>query len=136
MKVLFLDIDGVCNCAKTFARNNEIFGIDPYMALLVDRIKEATGCEIVLSSSWRHSGEGVDQVESKVGKLYGMTARSGGGMRGSEVRLWLEEHPEVTRHAILDDNSDFFPDQPLFLTTWEEGLTDEIAQAVIKHLNQ
>ena len=56
-------------------------------------------------------------------------------MRGDEINAWLSEHPEVTKYAILDDESDFYDDQPLFQTTFETGLTDEIAQKVIDHLN-
>lgn len=75
--------------------------------------------------------------------------------RGKEIQQWLKENPrplchmptscpfparamcqghEVERYAILDDDSDFLPDQPLFKTSWKTGLTKEIAEAVIRHL--
>ena len=42
----------------------------------------------------------------------------------------------MTRYAILDDGTDFRPGQPLFKTTWDTGLTDEIAAEVTGWLNQ
>lgn len=135
MKILFLDIDGVCNCAKTSQIGNEMFGIDPYLAFLVGKIIIETDCEVVLSSSWRHSVDGVAHVERRVHPIFDKTPRSNDGFRGKEVRAWLKEHPEVTRYAILDDSSDFYKYQKLFQTTWETGLTPEIADKVIKWLN-
>lgn len=57
-------------------------------------------------------------------------------LRGDEINAWLKDHPEVTKYAILDDDCDFYDDQPLFQTTFQYGLTDEIAEAVIKHLGK
>lgn len=135
MKALFLDIDGVCNSEKHFQGSNEVFGIDPYMAFLVGKIVIDTDCVVVLSSSWRHSEEGVKHVEKRVCKLYGQTPRSKHGFRGDEIKAYLAEHPEITRYAILDDDRDFHGFQPLFKTTWKTGLTPEIAEAVTNHLN-
>jgi hypothetical protein len=138
VKVLFLDVDGVMNSRSTLQRSQRsgsILGIDPYMAFLVGKIQLDTGCEIVLSSSWRHAPDGMKEVESRF-KLYGVTPTSQSGFRGNEVSAWLEGHPEVKHYAILDDDSDFHPDQPLFKTTFETGLTDEIAAKVTDHLNE
>ena len=55
--------------------------------------------------------------------------------RGVEVQEWLDRHPQVTHYAILDDEPDFLPGQWLFKTTFTDGITEEIAQAVIDHLN-
>lgn len=58
MKFLFLDVDGVMNSEETLKKPNMtrdpqggVVGIDPYLALLVNRIIHATGCKVVLSSS-------------------------------------------------------------------------------------
>ena len=138
LKVLFLDIDGVMNSQETLTRSTRsgsIMGIDPFMSFLVGKIKLDTGCEIVLSSSWRHMPDGVKEVESKLGKLYGMTPTSNSGIRGNEIKAWLADHPEVTRYAILDDDSDFDPDMPLFKTSFAWGLNEEIAKEVTDFLN-
>lgn len=141
MKVLFLDIDGVVNCKTTTQRHRGYIGIDPYMAFLVGRIVEATDAKVVLSSSWRYFEDGRAEVERQVVKCIDVTPNlpiSGGVEaceRGNEIQAWLTEHPEVERYAILDDDSDFLPDQPLFKTSWETGLTEEIAGRVIQFLN-
>ena len=69
IKVIFLDIDGVCNCKTITQRHRGAIGIDPYMALLVMRIVLATDAKVVLSSSWRHWNYGVKEVEKCVCKL-------------------------------------------------------------------
>lgn len=134
MKVLFLDIDGVVNCATTAQRWGSFIGIDPLMSFTVGKIQLDTGCEIVLSSSWRHTPDGIKEVE-KLFNLYSMTPGSKTGFRGDEINMWLKDHPEVTRYAILDDNSDFYPAQMLFKTSWSTGITDEIAKQVTDYLN-
>lgn len=58
------------------------------------------------------------------------------GIRGDEVNAWLAKHPEVEKYAILDDDSDFYPDQPLFKTSFTGGLTDDIAEKVIEYLGR
>lgn len=134
MKVLFLDIDGVLNSRNT-TNFDQLWPLDPYMAFLVGKIQLDTDCQVVLSSSWRHHPEGVALVEKRVVKLLDKTPDCA-TMRGDEIKKWLEDHPEVTRYAILDDESDFHPDQPLFKTSFETGLTEEIAKQVTDHLNE
>lgn len=134
MKVLFLDVDGVLNSRATTDFKNHLFPIDPYMSFLVGKIQLDTDCEIVLSSSWRLHPDGIEAVE-KLLPLLDKTPYNG-GIRGSEVKQWLKEHPEVTRYAILDDDSDFYKYQPLFQTTFENGLTPEIAKQVTDYLNK
>lgn len=153
MKVLFLDIDGVVNKQENFAPAGvrTPYPIDSYCALLVGRIQLQTGCEVVLSSSWRHYPDALQIVSNSVVTLLDRTptlrksydppvfARGREwdmSLRGDEVNAWLKDHPEVTKYAILDDDSDFYDDQPLFQTTFKDGLTDEIAQKVIDHLGK
>lgn len=135
MKILFLDIDGVVNCATTTARFDGFFGIDPYMALLIDRIIQATGCQVVLSSAWRIEPNSYREVETRVCKLLDKT-ESFSNIRGNEIKKWLTEHPEVTCYAILDDNSDMLPEQMpnFFKTSWSTGITEDISKKVIAHL--
>lgn len=138
MKVLFLDVDGVINKRDNYnpANNPGPYPIDAYCAFLVGRIQLQTGCEVVLSSSWRHHPEGVQNVSKRIVELLDVTPYSS-GMRGDEIQMWLDKHPGVDKYAILDDDMDFYVYQApnYFNTTFEEGLTDEIAQAVIRHLN-
>jgi len=152
-KVLFLDIDGVVNKQDNWDRSKGLgpFPIDSYCAFLVGRIQIATGCDVVLSSSWRHHPEAIEKVRENIVPLIGITptlmkkydppvfARGRNwdySLRGDEVEAWLMKYPEVTEYAILDDDSDFYDDQPLFKTSFKTGLTEEIANQVIEHLNK
>lgn len=142
MKVLFLDIDGVCNSAAWVKQgNNPWHGTDPAAVALVRQIIEATKCDVVLSSTWRLYPEARAVVKRDVCHFIDVTKdmQRGGKWgitdRGHEVQEWLDRHPEVTQYAILDDNSDFLPHQWLFKTTWDYGITSEITEAVINHLN-
>src|SRR6476620_9901650 len=125
-KILFLDIDGVCNCAATVERHKGFIGIDPLLMSRVSKIVADTGCLVVLSSTWRLDLEGRREVQRHV-KLFDITPDHSGGLRGAEVKRWLEWHPDVERYAILDDNTDFYGDQPLFKTDFATGITDDIA---------
>lgn len=56
--------------------------------------------------------------------------------RGEQIAEWLAEHPEVTRFAIVDDDSDMGDlDSYLFKTDFNSGLTAEIADRIIEHLS-
>jgi hypothetical protein len=139
-KVLFLDIDGVCNSRSTLQRSQRsgsILGMDGYLSFLVGKIQLDTDCKIVLSSSWRHSPDGLAEVKAHF-DLYGITPSSGSGVRGNEIQAWLNEHPEVTRYAIVDDDADMLSSQlpNFFKTTFEFGITTDIAQAITEHLNE
>lgn len=135
MKVIFLDIDGVLNNKETMQRHRGFIGIDPYLVAIFNRIILATDAKIVLSSTWRLEKVFQDEVRKQVWDFIDITPRLPNEKRGTEVKVWLDKHPEVERYAILDDDRDFLEGQPLFKTTWDEGLTEEIAKQVIEYLN-
>lgn len=140
-KVLFLDIDGVLNSARTcVAFGGPLIGGFPHgfdetnMRLfdhaaigLVRKLCHETGASIVLSSSWRiiHSvhecANGLDLP------IFDQTPSLNhrGRIRGEEIMAWLAAHPEVTRYAIVDDDSDMLEVQiPFFVQTdFKEGLS-------------
>lgn len=133
MKVLFLDIDGVVNSRSTTDFRNNLWPVDPYMAFLIGKIQLDTDCKVVLSSSWRYHPDGVEAAK-KIVDILDVTPKTN-GRRGDEVQAWLDAHPEVETYAIVDDDSDFHEDQHLFKTTFETGITPEIATAITNHLN-
>lgn len=142
MKVLFLDIDGVCNSGQWAKAGNDMWhGTDPKAVALVRRIIKETDCKVVLSSTWRLYPEAREVVARDVCKFIDCTvdlqagAKRGYVPRGEEVYEWLGRHTGIECYAILDDDSDFLPYQPLFKTKFETGLTEAIAQDVINHLN-
>lgn len=143
MKVLFLDIDGVVNSEETFRKDpNAFFPIDPYLAFLVGKIVLETDCVVVLSSSWRHHDESVDHIEKKIVKIFDRTPSLPRGEdaeycgRGKEIKAWMDEHDGIEKYAILDDDPDMLPWQManFFRTSWKKGITEEIAEKVIRHL--
>ena len=135
MKVLFLDIDGVCNCRATEARFGGFIGIDKHMARRVRQIVQDTGCSVVLSSTWRLDAKSREHVREMVTEFIDVTKSLGRGFRGDEVQEWLDRHPDVTRYAILDDDGDFHDGQPLFQTSFMgDGLTPEIEKQVTQYL--
>lgn len=149
-KYLFLDVDGVMNSKETLKRQTvrdpHPSGIDPYLALLVNRIIEATGCKVILSSAWRGSEKNHEYIEKMIGaKLYDITGRCCSGIRGVEIYSWISEHipwevrkDENFRYAILDDDSDMLLWQKdhFFQTSFETGITEDIYLKVIEHLNK
>lgn len=148
-KILFLDIDGVVNNSKSHEKYSYrgMLGIDPNLAFLVGKIVLDTGCEVVLSSSWRGSEKGEQHIREQVCDFVDVTPHCTSGVRGAEIHLWLMRNcarfgstgynQKDVRVAILDDSSDMLMWQKdcFFRTSWDEGITPEIAEAVTKHLN-
>ncbi len=138
-----MDVDGVLNSKHTITRSHRgVIGIDPYRVLLMDRIIQATGAEVVLSSSWRHSDAGCEEVKKCV-PFIDITPSCCTGIRGVEIYSWISKNfpyleRDNIRYAILDDEGDMLLWQKdnFFQTSWEEGLTEKIAQTVISHLNK
>ena len=151
--VLFLDVDGVLNSARWLraghmkqAPNAEHF--DPAACARLERIIAATGCDLVLSSSWRiiattqeiaeilHA-RGCPSARFLGDTPHWRTVTSGAivgahDRRGSEIQEWLDAHPEHRPFVILDDSDDMGPLLPrLVRTTWEDGLQDrEVREAI------
>lgn len=136
MKVLFLDIDGVVNSAESF-KNRGFTGIDRYMAFLVGNMVDNLKIEVVLSSSWRHHDDGMEEIRKHVCSFIDITPTID-GHRGTEIKAWLDKHPEVSRYAIIDDDSDMLPEQlpNFFKTSWQVGITPEIVKKITEHFNK
>ncbi|MDP3963492.1 MAG: HAD domain-containing protein [bacterium] len=141
MKVIFLDIDGVLNrigvAGRTDQRYRGRIGIDPELAEKFNALVKRTGASVVLSSTFRLEvgwyfilkDSGIDTKP-----FIGATPRLPGCPRGEEVEKWLEDHDDVERYAIIDDESDMLAHQKLFKTQYGTGLTDEICDAVAAYL--
>lgn len=166
--LLFLDFDGVLNNRATFEppRRSLPHGahmIEPSHVARVQRIVDATGADVVVSSSWRH-GTSVEALTALLRSRgarfvcrdktpeYGEMLASGivlGSVRGDEIQTWLDDNggrgaafPHGGWHApiaILDDE----PEREfrhlsgyLVRTTFEHGLADEHIERAIGMLNQ
>lgn len=140
MKIIFLDVDGVINCRKTTAqfRKTKRMGIDPILVDRLNTILSNVDAQIVLSSTWRLFKGWRDTFKFckiDVTRIIDVTPKLN-SIRGLEIKAWLDLHPEVTKYAIVDDDSDMLPAQMpnFFQTTWDDGLTDDIVSKIIAHL--
>lgn len=159
MKVIFLDVDGVLN--SELSREQERNNFDNWMEHEVSemhvnnlkKIVDATGAQIVLSSSWRFDhpkATGRDFIADPLMKILDrklkaigldiidVTPDLRGKIRGAEIQDWLDRHSEVERFVILDDDVDMMEEQkPFFVnTTFKNGLTEEMANKAIEILNK
>lgn len=128
MKVIFLDMDGVMNCAADWIEYEVLKHPHSHSFEVINRGKiailitllKATGAKIVLSSTWRNHYS-LDQIhamfderigpdsENRISRdtFLGITPDLGGYMaRSREVQSWLSNHAnklEVTHYVIIDD---------------------------------
>ena len=158
MKVLFLDIDGVLNCAyPTPSDDHEWvdldewrYGLNPQLVARLRFIIANTDCKIVVSSSWRHHTNYAPYQPDRNWRdvLVEMLHRStrdevfasetgydNQGRRGMEINQWLAEHPEVEAYCVVDDEVvDILPyvdSDKVVKTDVRYGLTIEDARGII-----
>jgi hypothetical protein len=143
MKILFLDFDGVLNSNEWFTsfersgRSPKAEQIDPEAVARLNRVVEASGARIVVSSSWR-LGHTVGELQQILedrgfrGEIVGTTPDLS-AVRGQEVLAWLSAQAEVPEaFCILDDSNDMAGLLPhLVRTSWRVGLSDADADAAI-----
>ena len=122
-KVIFLDIDGVLNDEGANLRNGVY--IDNDMVIRLKKIVEATGAQIVLSSSWRKAyfdflenlENGLESNQAELIMLHDMFEQhglqikdrteyisSGPYARPAEIRAWLASAYDIKSFVILDDD--------------------------------
>ena len=53
MKIIFLDVDGVLNCATTKERVRDLLFVEDRKVQLLKELVDETGATIILSSTWR-----------------------------------------------------------------------------------
>jgi len=147
MKILFLDVDGVLNSWPTMKEWHAnkwglIHQIGKDLVARVNKIVEATGCKVVLSSTWKHSRVHFPELADltnyfkKFGatfELFDQTPNARDEVRGKEIQMWLDENPGVESIAILDDDGGMGLFIPYWVkTSMETGITDEhVNQAVL-----
>lgn len=162
MSVIFLDIDGVLNSFEKHTdrslphhewspKTMNVFGIElevyPEMVDRLNKITDATGARIILSSSWRvgYLAEWADVVihlhnAGVRGFILGRTPHGPHlNTREAEILAWFEENPDenVNSFVILDDDnritylSDFHVH-----TEFNVGMQDEHVERAIELLNK
>lgn len=136
-KVIFLDIDGVLCTHRSHRAYGSQRGMerhfDPCAVKLVERLCIESEAVLVLSSTWRKlmTQQAMTAILMNAGMRdvpwhedWKTEVRFSDRPRGGEIFTWLEDHPEVSRYAIIDDSSDFRECQRYFhvKTTMEDGL--------------
>jgi hypothetical protein len=145
MKVCFLDFDGVLNSAASFRmehrRGTERIA-DTLCAVACSNFQhildEVPDCKIVISSTWRKLHD-LNYLKDKLAeylidssRVIGITPSIYNGYRTTEIKMWLDEHPEVTHYVILDDSDDVCAHiGHVVLTTWQDGLLSTHVTAAI-----
>lgn len=139
MRVVFLDIDG------TLVRQVAHRPWDRAPVAALNRVLDATGAVVVISSGWRLSARRCTSTEADAlalmaavcaeegvrAPVIGMTPtldREIGSLvlgrpRRDEIAAWLAQHPEVTRWCALDDDTNAGPNN-LVLCDERVGLTE------------
>lgn len=145
MKVIFLDFDGVITIPpKWYINANKIKWIK--------KIVDKTDAKIVVSSSWRRENV-KETINDMIGKtkrcprnkmlywlidnLYDVT-HTYKGLRGQEIKDWLNERNDIENYVIIDDDGDFLDEQLYHFvqTNYEDGITETEAIRAIKVLNK
>ena len=133
--ILFLDVDGVLNSLRTrtagldAGRSAFDSGLpDAEHLALLARLVNTTGCQLVLSSTWRYNPEDEEAIEAAlksagIRPLYGATPYSSATgssavSRGKEIMDWLRDSkpPSVVAWIAVDD---------LDLHAWCSDMIDE-----------
>ncbi len=113
--ILFLDVDGVLNCASTTDRLGGYVGIDDRKVVILKKIVELFDAVIVLSSSWKDQwykndkdrqdifANTLDRRLSMQGLSIADKTRDSGRNRGEGILNWIRDHGPVSGYLILDD---------------------------------
>jgi hypothetical protein len=134
MRVLFLDFDGVLNSGQFGFKE-----LDPRAIEMLNGVVSATGAVVVVSSSWRYAYT-LTQLRAMLvslgfsGEVVDVTGVSLSGDRRREVNDWLEDHPEVTAYAIVDDTAYHFPAERFVRTDMRVGLQSSDCQKLVEIL--
>jgi len=125
MKVIFLDIDGVCNTFQkridpTISHQHwtpEILkahgvelGVRPELMNQVNEILTEVEAFVVITSSWRLSEwekvKGLIEDYLLPGDVIGKTPYLPELTRGDEILAWLKDNLDVTHYVVLDDSAE------------------------------
>ncbi len=152
-KIIFIDVDGVlCVPWKQILRGEEEPGLstllDDEACVELKRIVDATGAQIVVSSTWRSGDNGVDKhdlmdhLRSKF-KEVGIPAPIDSTPcisthwedRTLEILTWLQQHGKDVDNWIAIDDEDLGLKPHFIHTRHKVGLDKALADRAIEFLN-
>ena len=133
MRVIFLDIDGVLNCADEGDTARGLVRPRPDLIALLDDLIDRTGSQIVLASTWRCDPKAVEVARRCGLKFIDTLDDHENGERGAFIRKWLSEHPEVESYVVVDDHASEHAGLPLFKCKTDVGLTPELVGEIVDY---
>lgn len=144
VKIIFLDIDGVLNTIRTAKILGDHFIDESCVALVAHIVKEANA-KIVLSSNWRIDEDDKKIVEKALSphdlEIFDCTPviehppNESFVFRSKEIQSWLDNNA-VQKFVVLDDDPRADLQEGSFFQVDETiGLTMEITERAIAHLN-
>ena len=150
MKIIFLDFDGVLNCAKYLKSCGPGLAIDPTRMDLLKQLVDATDAKLVLTTSWReHWSRNLTECDPtgilihEIFSRYGLQILDKTGQspipREAQIKSWLEAHPEVRHFVVLDDrllSGDFLQGHFVKTSNYFDGLEEADVQKAIDILNR
>lgn len=112
--VIFLDVDGVLNCASTKERIFQAIGIDPEKVHILKQLADMMDAKIVLTSSWKDGwdpdpsscddfGRYLTQSLAQDGLVIADKTTDDGQNRGEGILQWIRRHGPLSAYLILDD---------------------------------
>ena len=149
MKIIFTDFDGVLNSEASFRYEDrrKILHVNETLSHIACSnlqyiLDQDADIRLVISSTWRKifSMEKIKNILNSYGvnpsRILDKTPAVFSGDRAHEINLWLQDHPNVTKFVILDDDSDVLnmkdPRGHIFQTTPEDGLLFKQAKQIAK----
>jgi len=138
MKIIFLDVDGVLNSEQD--RFSWTIESDKHLILLACIVRR-TDAKIVVSSSWRNCSL-LDTLKKRLNdfsmSVFDVTGYNKNGIRGLEIKEWLDNHNDIESFVILDDEvfdiKEHFPNN-FVQTSMEVGLQKEDVEKCIAILS-
>lgn len=149
-RLLFLDVDGVLNGytrsygkPKTGPRSHWDL-LEPDCIALLKSVIEATGCRVVLSSTWRKDKRApamfAQRFKIRISGVTGTATETIGNTtyhscRGREILNYLDEFGQVESYAVIDDEmadiEDLIPADRIAHVKDHDGMLPEHAARLI-----
>ena len=134
-RICFVDYDGVVNtpmwntegtvCSYGFPKQGKVNNFQAVQWL--SEACQKFGYDIVVTSTWRLEDNYKECLINgglrKGIEVLGRTDRIRGVPRGTEIKKYIDAHPEIQYYVIVDDESDMLPEQMshLIITNGDTG---------------
>lgn len=131
--IIFLDIDGVLVNRRSLSKASGLRSqADPDCVAMLNRITDATGAKIVVSSTWRMGGNRFIREKLRswgvTGRVIGCTPVLKSVDRGEEIQAFIDDYSkmngDIQSFVIIDDDDDMLHlCDRLVKTQFADGLT-------------